>query len=62
MVLVRAGAEVDLKDRSGLTPFQVAVTQENKVIADFLLSKGAKRQPPPGIGYMKHHKLYGSVS
>ena len=42
-VLIDAGAEMDVKDRSGLTPFQVAVQQENGVLADFLLSKGANR-------------------
>jgi len=42
-LLVDAGAEVDVKDRSGLTPFQVAVMQENKALADFLISKGAKQ-------------------
>ncbi len=60
-VLVAAGAEVDVKDRSGLTPFQVAVTQENKTLADFLISKGAKRQTLPGVGYMKYYRLYGSL-
>ena len=42
-VLVASGAEIDVKDRSGLTPFQVAVAQENKVLADFFLAKGRKR-------------------
>ncbi|PJD97855.1 MAG: hypothetical protein CK425_01620 [Parachlamydia sp.] len=56
--LVTFGADVDTKDKSGLTPFQIAVMQENKVLADFFLSKGAKRQPPPSIGYEKYYKLY----
>lgn len=56
--LVTFGADVDTKDKSGLTPFQIAVMQENKVLADFFLSKGAKRQPPPGVGYEKYYKLY----
>lgn len=46
-LLVAFGADVDNKDKSGFTPFQVAVVQENKVLADFFLSKGAKKQPPP---------------
>lgn len=57
-LLVAFGADVDNKDKSGLTPFQVAVGQENKVLADFFLSKGAKQQPPPGLGYAKYYKLY----
>jgi ankyrin repeat protein len=42
-VLVAFGAEIDIKDRSGLTPFQVAVEQDNKALADFFLIKGAKQ-------------------
>lgn len=57
-LLVEAGAEIDVSDRSGLTPFQVAVMQENKILSDFLISKGAKRQVPPGLGYMKYYSLY----
>lgn len=57
-VLIASGAEIDIKDRSGLTPFQVSVVQENKVLADFLLSKGAKQQPPPGSGHVKYNRLY----
>ncbi|MGK5594361.1 MAG: hypothetical protein ACSNEK_03265 [Parachlamydiaceae bacterium] len=30
------------EDKSGFTPFQVAVMRENKALADFFLSKGAK--------------------
>lgn len=57
-LLVALGADVDAIDKSGLTPFQVAVMQENKVLADFFLSKGAKQQAPPGIGYEKYYRLY----
>ncbi len=57
-LLVVFGADVNTIDKSGLTPFQVAVMQENKVLADFFLSKGAKQQSPPGIGYEKYHRLY----
>lgn len=56
--LVTFGAEVDSVDKRGLTPFQIAVLEENKVLADFFLSKGAKQQSPPGIGYQKYYKLY----
>lgn len=57
-LLVTFGVDVDTKDKSGLTPFQIAVMQENKVLADFFLSRGAKQQPPPGVGYEKYYKLY----
>ena len=57
-LLLAFGADVDNKDKSGFTPFQVAVGQENKVLADFFLSKGAKQQPPSGLGYVKYYKLY----
>ncbi|MEX1012059.1 MAG: mobile mystery protein B, partial [Waddliaceae bacterium] len=52
-LLVSFGADIDSKDKSGLTPFQTAVIQENKILADFFLSKGAKQKTPPGIGYEK---------
>ena len=42
-LLIAFGADFDTKDKSGLTPFQIAVLQENKVLADFFLSKGAKQ-------------------
>jgi len=57
-LLLAFGADVDNKDKSGLTPFQVAVGNENKFLADFFLSKGAKKQPPSGLGYVKYYKLY----
>jgi Fic-DOC domain mobile mystery protein B len=52
-LLMDAGAAIDVRDRSGLTPFQVAVLQENKVLADLFLSRGAKREAPPDLGYAK---------
>ncbi|MBS4168731.1 ankyrin repeat domain-containing protein [Parachlamydia sp. AcF125] len=57
-ILIAAGAEVDTKDRSGLTPFQVAVLQGNKLLADFLLSQGARQCPPPGSVFAKYCRLY----
>lgn len=38
-LLVAFGADVNSKDKSGFTPFQIAVRQENKAIIDFFLSK-----------------------
>lgn len=46
-LLVVIGAEIDVADQSGLTPFQTAVMQNNEILADFFLSKGAKREMPP---------------
>ena len=43
-LLVDSGADVDIVDNSGLTPFQMAIQQGNKAVVDFLLSKGAKKQ------------------
>ncbi len=57
-LLVALGADVDTKDKSGLTSFQITILQENKALADFFLLKGAKQQPPPGLGYEKYYKLY----
>lgn len=56
--LVEQGADVNCIDRSGLTPFQVAVVQNNKPLADFLITKGAKHQVPPGTGYVQYYHLY----
>jgi len=39
--LVNAGAEIDVRDRSGLTPLQVAAKHKNSILIDFLLSKNA---------------------
>lgn len=57
-LLVDFGADIDAVDKSGLTPFQVAVMQENRALAEFFLSKGAQQNPPPGVGYEKYDKLY----
>jgi hypothetical protein len=51
-------ARIDEMDQSRLTPFQIAVMHENKVLADLLISKGAKRQLPPGLGHIKYYNLY----
>ena len=45
-LLVAFGADIDAVDKSSLTPFQTAVMQENKTLADFFLSKGAKQLSP----------------
>jgi Fic-DOC domain mobile mystery protein B len=45
-LLVDFGANINDKDKSGLTPFQTAVRQGNTILADFFLTKGAKRLAP----------------
>jgi len=57
-LLVHLGAKIDIADNSGLTPFQVAVTMQNKVLADFFLSHDARDLKPPGIGYTNYYNLY----
>ncbi|NGX59417.1 MAG: hypothetical protein KR126chlam3_00568 [Chlamydiae bacterium] len=42
-LLIDSGAEIDAKDRNGLTPFQTAVMMENTILADFLVSCGAHK-------------------
>ena len=41
-ILVDSGAEIDVKDCSGLTPFQMAVLQKNQELADFFYQKVQK--------------------
>lgn len=57
-ILVEHGAEVDISDRSGLTPFQIAVDQGCKDCALYLLSKGARSIAPPGEGYTKYYSMF----
>lgn len=57
-LLLDTGADVDAPDQSRLTPFQVAVMQQNKTIADLLASRGAKRQLSPGLGYAAYYSVY----
>jgi hypothetical protein len=57
-ILADAGAEIDVIDRSGLTPYQTALVEGNKTLADFFLSRGAKDLAPPGLGYVNRYNLY----
>lgn len=45
-MLINRGAQVDAKDKSGLTPFQVAVAQGENDIALLLKSEGARALEP----------------
>jgi hypothetical protein len=55
--LVERGAEVDVVDKSGLTPFQVAILKQSKSIADFLHSKGAAKRVPSYM-HAQYYALY----
>ena len=57
-LFIEHGAEVDLIDRSGLTPYQVAVDIGDRECALFLRSRGARPVAPPGIGYVKHYAMF----
>lgn len=57
-LIIERGADVNYVDKSGLTPFQTAITIEDKEMALFLMSKGARQIAPPGIGYSKYYKLF----
>jgi ankyrin repeat protein len=58
LLLIEKGADIHSRDRSGLTPFEVAVTVGNKRIADLLILRGARKTAPPGIGYANYYKMY----
>lgn len=57
-LLLDAGADINTRDQSKLTPFQTAVLHEDKAIADLLLTRGATRLVPPGPGYAAYYNLY----
>lgn len=59
--MIDLGADIHSADNSGLTPYQVAISEEHKAISDFLHARGARRISPPGIGYAQHYKLYGKI-
>lgn len=56
--LVHLGAHVNQINKQGLIPFQVAISIGDTAIVQFLLSKGAHRIAPPGIGYAKYYSLF----
>ena len=55
--VINYGVKIDNKDKSGLTPFQVAVKNREKKIADFLLSKGARDKVPMNM-YTDYYLMY----
>jgi ankyrin repeat protein len=56
-VLVDRGAKIDTPDSSGLTPFATAVSNGEKVIADFLHAKGAPKRVPEHM-YPQFYSMY----
>lgn len=54
---IKLEADIHTVDNSGLTPYQVAVVEGNKSIADLLHQKGANRKVPPGTGYAQHYNM-----
>ncbi len=59
--MVDLGADIHSADKSGLTPYQVAISEKNKSISDLLRSKGVRRISPPGTGYAQHHDMYQEI-
>jgi hypothetical protein len=54
---IQAGADID-QPREGLTPFQLAVIEGDKILADLILFHGGKKIRPPGLGYVNHYNFY----
>jgi hypothetical protein len=59
--MVDLGADIHSADTSGLTPYQVAISEKNKLVSDLLRSKGARPMSPPGTGYAQHHDMYHEI-
>ena len=59
--MVDLGADIHFADKSGLTPYQAAVSEKNKSISDLLHSKGARPMSPPGTGYAQHYDMYHEI-
>ncbi|MGH2638156.1 MAG: hypothetical protein ACRDF4_02555, partial [Rhabdochlamydiaceae bacterium] len=59
--MVDLRADIHSADKSGLTPYQVAISKGNKSISDLLRSKGARPMSPPGTGYAQHYAMYHEI-
>ena len=59
--MVDLGADIHSADKSGLTPYQVAIAEKNKSVSDLLRSKGARPMSPPGTGYAQHYDMYHEI-
>ena len=58
LLLIEKGADIHSADGSRLTPFQVAVSMNNKKIVDLLISLGVRKIAPPGTGYANYYNMY----
>lgn len=60
--IIELGADIHSADRSGLTPYQVAIAEGNKDISDFLrYEKKVRPMSPPGTGYAQHYNMYREI-
>ena len=59
--MIDLGADIHTADKSGLTPYQVAISEKNKSISDLLRSRGARPMSPPGTGYAHHYDMYHEI-
>lgn len=59
--IIALGADIHTADKSGLTPYQVAISERNKSISDLLRSKGVRPMSPPGTGYAQHYNMYHEI-
>lgn len=59
--MIDLGADIHSADKSGLTPYQVAISEKNKAVSDLLRSKGARPMSPPGTGYAQHYDMYHEI-
>ena len=59
--MIDLGADIHSVDKSGLTPYQAAISEKNKSISDLLRSKGARPMSPPGTGYAQHYDMYHEI-
>ena len=55
--VIQAGADVN-HSINGLTPFEIAVVEDDKALADLILSHGGKKVRPPGLGYVNYYNMY----
>lgn len=56
------GADIHSADKSGLTPYQIAIAEGNKDVSDFLrYEKKVRPMSPPETGYAQHYNMYREI-
>ena len=56
------GAGIHSADKSGLTPYQIAIAEGNKDVSDFLrYEKKIRPISPPGTEYAQHDNMCGEI-